>query len=345
MGTTTPFATVTAVAATFVTLLVVAARIVAEPFWGTSYVVLAAMLACAGALVATYLRLEPGWIAWRRAVAALTFAAIAYPGLWAAAAIADAHLPGTVVTWLFAVLAGTWHLPMIGAFSLLPLLAVRYLGTGSSTLVAGLVTGLGVLTIISFVLFFGDFEPFAADALIEWAPGATVGLALNLLYLSTVLLGPIVALLASRHTDGEASGRLVLVGLSALAGSALVMLCGALGTFLGVGTVALFAALYAALAILAVGCSQALATPTAAIEHRPRLAALTERESEVLGLLAQGLSNSGIAARLVLSERTVDAHLRSIFTKLALPDSRLVNRRVHAVNAWNHAQEEGLKAS
>lgn len=62
---------------------------------------------------------------------------------------------------------------------------------------------------------------------------------------------------------------------------------------------------------------------------------LTAREGEVLGLLAAGLSNAGIAAELVLSERTVEAHLRAVFTKLRLPDDRSDNRRVLAALAWH----------
>ena len=72
-------------------------------------------------------------------------------------------------------------------------------------------------------------------------------------------------------------------------------------------------------------------------EERPRsarLERLTPREHEVLALLAAGRSNAGIAAELVLSQRTVDAHLRSIFHKLDLPDGRHDNRRVQAVLAW-----------
>ena len=68
-----------------------------------------------------------------------------------------------------------------------------------------------------------------------------------------------------------------------------------------------------------------------------RLAALSGREREVLWLLASGLSNAGIAAELVLSERTIDAHLRSVFGKLDLPDSKHDNRRVQAASLW--AQE------
>src|SRR5438094_1105560 len=65
-----------------------------------------------------------------------------------------------------------------------------------------------------------------------------------------------------------------------------------------------------------------------------RLSALSGREREVLRLLAAGLTNAGIAAELVLSERTIDAHLRSVFGKLELPDSRHDNRRVQAAAIW-----------
>jgi DNA-binding NarL/FixJ family response regulator len=65
-----------------------------------------------------------------------------------------------------------------------------------------------------------------------------------------------------------------------------------------------------------------------------RLSPLSGREREVLQLLAGGLSNAGIAAELVLSERTIDAHLRSVFGKLELPDSRHDNRRVQAAAIW-----------
>jgi DNA-binding NarL/FixJ family response regulator len=58
------------------------------------------------------------------------------------------------------------------------------------------------------------------------------------------------------------------------------------------------------------------------------LAALSEREREVLSLIAEGLTNAGIAQRLGLSERTVEVHAQRIFTKLALPHDQHVNRRV-----------------
>ena len=76
-----------------------------------------------------------------------------------------------------------------------------------------------------------------------------------------------------------------------------------------------------------------------------RLSALSGREREVLRLLAAGLSNAGIAAELVLSERTIDAHLRSVFGKLELPDSRLDNRRVQAAAMWAGESQVQLTSS
>ena len=52
------------------------------------------------------------------------------------------------------------------------------------------------------------------------------------------------------------------------------------------------------------------------------LGELTEREREVLSLMAEGLTNSAIARRLVLTERTVEGHVRSVLMKLDLPEER-----------------------
>jgi DNA-binding NarL/FixJ family response regulator len=61
------------------------------------------------------------------------------------------------------------------------------------------------------------------------------------------------------------------------------------------------------------------------------LAALTARERDVIGLMAEGRSNSGIAAKLVLSDGAVEKHIASIFGKLGLESSAGDNRRVLAV--------------
>jgi DNA-binding NarL/FixJ family response regulator/class 3 adenylate cyclase len=67
---------------------------------------------------------------------------------------------------------------------------------------------------------------------------------------------------------------------------------------------------------------------------RDSVAQLTDREREVLDLMAQGLSNHAIASSLFLSAKTVESHVRSIFGKLGLPDDAAGNRRVQAVVRW-----------
>ena len=61
------------------------------------------------------------------------------------------------------------------------------------------------------------------------------------------------------------------------------------------------------------------------------LAALSEREREVLSLMAEGRSNAGIAQQLWITEGTVEKHVGSLLTKLALPESSTDHRRVLAV--------------
>jgi DNA-binding NarL/FixJ family response regulator len=60
---------------------------------------------------------------------------------------------------------------------------------------------------------------------------------------------------------------------------------------------------------------------------------LTMRECEVLELMAEGLTNAGIAKRLYLSERTIEAHVRHVLMKLNVPEADDSNRRVLAVLA------------
>jgi DNA-binding NarL/FixJ family response regulator len=64
-----------------------------------------------------------------------------------------------------------------------------------------------------------------------------------------------------------------------------------------------------------------------------RLGGLSEREQQVLELMAEGLTNAAIGKRLYLSERTVEAHVRHVLMKLDIPQSEDGHRRVLAVLA------------
>lgn len=71
---------------------------------------------------------------------------------------------------------------------------------------------------------------------------------------------------------------------------------------------------------------------------RPRrddpLTRLTEREREVLAAMAEGKTNTAIAGSLFMSQKTVESHVGSIFTKLGLQSDSETNRRVLAVLTW-----------
>ena len=96
---------------------------------------------------------------------------------------------------------------------------------------------------------------------------------------------------------------------------------------------AAFAAAWAAGQTLTLGQARALAVDGEATPRARKIGPLTAREREVLQLTASGLSDAEIASRLVVSPRTVHAHLRSIYRKLG------VNSRA---DATRHAAEHAL---
>lgn len=81
---------------------------------------------------------------------------------------------------------------------------------------------------------------------------------------------------------------------------------------------------------------QVVATLIGAPRQVSALNELSPREREVLGLMAEGRTNGGIAKRLWLTEKTVEAHVRSILMKLGLPVNDDDHRRVLAVLAYLH---------
>jgi DNA-binding NarL/FixJ family response regulator len=72
--------------------------------------------------------------------------------------------------------------------------------------------------------------------------------------------------------------------------------------------------------------------------ERSPLDELTERERDVLGLMAEGQSNQAIADRLVITLKTVETHVASIFSKLGLEPQPDGHRRVLAVLTWLRAR-------
>lgn len=65
-----------------------------------------------------------------------------------------------------------------------------------------------------------------------------------------------------------------------------------------------------------------------------KLALLSEREGEVLTLMADGLTNDAIARRLGIAPKTVEKHVARVLQKLDVPAEDDVNRRVAAVMRW-----------
>ena len=80
------------------------------------------------------------------------------------------------------------------------------------------------------------------------------------------------------------------------------------------------------------------------MERRRRtgpLDGLSDREREVLALVAEGLTNSAIAARLVITERTVESHITRILAKLGVSEGPDVHRRVVAALAFVEGSRSG----
>lgn len=204
---------------------------------------------------------------------------------------------------------------------------------------AGLASTLPVLVVVVCVLLAIARDPGQVDP--------TIGSVAFIVVLSTgTTLATCIAALAARGGAGRALllgvTRSVVGGFAAVAAIAISIVTANAMRDSGLAAAVITCAGVVAAAVIAtwaVGARVAnfLTPEDAASSQSPRIETLTAREHEVLDLLAEGASNAGIATELVISERTVDAHLRSIFTKLDLDADAGSNRRVVAARLWLEA--------
>jgi len=174
----------------------------------------------------------------------------------------------------------------------------------------------GVRTPHPFSLDGGD----AADAI--WTPLA------HSTYAAFQLLWVVAVIVRWRQSSGSARSQLTVL-LAAVAVSAMALVVGLVvagSPRAGILTATLIP-VAAGVAIQRLSLARVIEQQSAA----GRLEGLSPRENEVLNLMAEGLSNAAICARLHLSIKTVEPVVSTIFTKLGLPADSDSNRRVLAV--------------
>jgi DNA-binding NarL/FixJ family response regulator len=82
--------------------------------------------------------------------------------------------------------------------------------------------------------------------------------------------------------------------------------------------------------------------PLRLVPERDPVRALTPREREVLGLMADGHGNAGICQALFIAPKTLERHVQNIFLKLDLPPDAGCHRRVSAVLRWLASPESQM---
>ncbi len=205
--------------------------------------------------------------------------------------------------------------------------------------IAAVATGgfLALLLIAPVETPFGDFDPVVTTPEALLTITAIVGISLVQLTTATLIVVPAgLWWVALRSAPAARTHRVALAAISS-APIALYAISILLATWRG-DTESLSAAAWLmgglSAAILAVGLPVLVPPASVPSEPRPevRLDSLTARENEILALLADGHTNQAIADQLVISKRTVDAHVRSLFAKLGVSGEG--NPRVRATTLW-----------
>ena len=267
-----------------------------------------------------------GWVITQRPEAPFSGIDTIAPKAWADTA-------GSVGTGVFVA----WLGALFASFTVLALASLSSRGAARSRLgFAAISALLPVLAIAVCVLLAISRDPGELDA----STGSVAFVATLSACCALSLLAAVLA--RAESVDPRAVRGLVTttvagfasVGTVTLGTLAASSLAGAGAATVAIATAAIAAAAVAAGWIASAALVRALTPPPPAVASGTRVPGLSPREQEVLGLLAQGASNAGIAAQLVISERTVDAHLRSIFTKLDLEGSTASSRRVQAARVW-----------
>lgn len=158
------------------------------------------------------------------------------------------------------------------------------------------------------------------------------------------------AVVAASGLSARSAGRAIVVAVGAYALAALLIAATWLtGLLAPQGTLVAAAAVVVLTVIAALSIWLTTRALTAKRGDAPppsptaRLSALSDRECEVLALVAQGSRDSEVARVLFLSERTVEAHLRRIYLKLGQDPEPGRNRRWLAARAWIEAVRGGEK--
>jgi DNA-binding CsgD family transcriptional regulator len=240
------------------------------------------------------------------------------------------------VGWAVA-LTSALRIPLIAALAFASLQAAH--GTGLRVLhtVLGTVAGMAFVALLLFApqqTPFGDYSPLVALHPAALPVVGLAGMTLAQLVTASLVVVPVWLWATAVRTAPAARTRPLTLAAIASAPVLLYPMSLLLTTWRGDSeSLAAAAWLTLGMTVGAVSVGTTLLDRRVRPEHAdPPLTSLTRRENEILALLADGATNQGIADRLTVSKRTVDAHVRSLFAKLGVAGEG--NPRVRAASLW-----------